>query len=224
MAAPRIEVSLGESARVPADTPWAFEAEYIQSCNCDYGCPCNFNGYPTQGNCEALVAWRVRKGNFGSTKLDGVTWAWALWWPNAIHEGNGVARVYVDASASPEQREAIEAIVSGKHGGGVFEVFPKTLRKAHPPKVAKIDFHYDGYDSWFKVDGVGEVRSEHIRNPVTKVPFEGTINVPNGIVFKEGIVSSIKRWWMGDDDLLAVHENKNGHVAIVRFSQAGCVG
>src|SRR4030067_1055394 len=41
-----------------ADVKWNFEAEFIQSCNCDYGCPCNFNGYPTHGNCHALNAYR----------------------------------------------------------------------------------------------------------------------------------------------------------------------
>lgn len=206
-----------------APVKWNFEAEYIQSCNCDYGCPCNFNGYPTYGNCEALVAYRVRHGVFGKTKLDGATWATGYWWPKAIHEGNGVARWYIDPGVSKEQRAAIEAIASGKHGGGVFEIFPRTFRKVHPSKEAAIDFHFDGYDSWFKVDGVGEVRSERIRNPVTKSPFEGTIHLPGGIIFKDGIVSSIKRWWMGDEDLLAVHENKNGHVAVVRYSEAGCL-
>jgi len=51
---------------------WMMETEYIQSCNCAYGCPCNFNALPTYGNCEALLGYRVRKGNFGNTKLDDV--------------------------------------------------------------------------------------------------------------------------------------------------------
>jgi hypothetical protein len=51
---------------------WRIETEYVQSCNCDYGCPCNFNALPSYGNCEALVGYRIIKGNFGDTKLDGV--------------------------------------------------------------------------------------------------------------------------------------------------------
>lgn len=66
------------------------EAEYIQSCNCDWGCPCNFDALPTHGNCEALVAYRVKRGKFGDTKLDGVVFAEGLWWPKAIHEGDGM--------------------------------------------------------------------------------------------------------------------------------------
>jgi len=205
-------------------TPWEFEAEYIQSCNCDYGCPCNFNGLPTHGNCEALLAYRIRKGKFASTALDGVTFAQALWWPSAIHLGNGTARLYVDPGASPAQRAAIEAIVGGQHGGGVFEIFPRTWTKVHPTRVAKIDFHFAPYDAGFKVDGVGEVHSEHIRNARTGKPFEGKVLLPNGIAWKEGIVTSIKRWWMRDEDLLAYHTDRAGFTSVVKFTQAGCVG
>lgn len=206
------------------DTPWTMETQYIQSCNCDYGCPCNFNGYPTHGNCEALVAYRVTKGAFGPTKLDGVTFAMGLWWPKAIHEGNGTARLYVDPAASPEQVKALEAIASGKHGGGVFEVFPKTFAKVHPTKRAKVEFHFDGYDSWFKVEGVGEVRSERIKNPVTGQPFEGEIVLPGGIGWKRAIVTNIKSWWMRDEDLLARHQNRAGFVTTAEFSNDGCIG
>lgn len=207
-----------------AKASWNFEAEFIQSCNCDYGCPCNFNGYPTPGNCEALVGYHIRKGRFEGTKLDGVTFALGAYWPKAIHEGNGVARLYIDEKASPEQQKALEAIASGQHGGGVFEVFPKTFSKVHPTRRTRIDWHFAGYDSWFKVEGVGEVHSEHIKNPVTGEKFEGEIVLPGGIGWKRAIVSNIKSWWMRDEDLLARHDNKNGHVCVVKFSQDGCIG
>jgi len=203
---------------------WSIEAEYIQSCNCDYGCPCNFNGYPTTGNCEALVAYRIRHGKFGSTSLDGTTFAWALWWPKAIHEGHGVGRVYVDPAASPEQRKAVEEITGGKHGGGIFEIFPKTFARTYPLSVKPIDFHYDGASSWFKVEGVGEVHSEPHKNPVTGVPVETYVKLPKGLAFREAPVTNIRRWWMRDEDLLAVHENVNGHVTIVKINETGVVG
>jgi hypothetical protein len=205
-------------------TRWEFEAELIQSCNCDYGCPCNFNGLPTHGNCEALLAYRIRSGRYRDVSLAGVTLAMAAWWPKAIHQGKGVGRFYIDPSASAEQREAIEAIVSGKNGGGVFEVFPRTWAMRHPSRMTKIDFHYNGYDSWFKVDGIGEVHSEHIKNPVDGAPFEGTVRLPNGIAWKEAIVTNIRRWWVRDEDLLAVHEDRAGFACIVRFSEKGCIG
>jgi len=206
-----------------AGVKWGFEAEFIQSCNCDYGCPCNFNGYPTHGNCEALNAYRIREGKFGKVRLDGVKFAMGSWWPKAIHEGNGTGALYVDPGATAEQRNAIEEIWAGKHGGGAFEIFPKTFANTHPTKLAKIKFVYDGHDSYFKVDGVGEVRSTHIKNPVTGEEFEGSIELPNGIAWKHAQVTSIKKWQLKDGDLDFTHENTSGFVTIVRFSDKGCI-
>ncbi|HEV8361047.1 MAG TPA: DUF1326 domain-containing protein [Candidatus Thermoplasmatota archaeon] len=206
-------------------TRWELDTEYIQSCNCDHGCPCNFNALPSHGNCEALIAWRVKAGHFGATKLDGVTYAWALWWPGAIHHGNGVSRLYVDAAASPEQAKAMEEIVSGRHGGGVYEVFAKTFAKVLPMKRAKIDFKFNGYDSSFAVEGVGEVRTSHIKNPVTGAAFEGEVVLPGGINFKRALVPATT-WWMRDEDpkLLAHHENRSGFVATSKKANEGCIG
>jgi hypothetical protein len=204
------------------DPQWHMEAEYIQSCNCAYGCPCNFNSLPTYGNCEALVAWHIRKGHFEDTQLDDVTFAWGLWWPGAIHLGGGIGKLYVDRKASPEQVKAIEEIVSGKYGGGVFTIFPSTFKSTLPTEITNISFHYDRYDAWFTVEGAGEVRSQHIVNPVTGDQFEGEVVLPGGIAFKRGTVTSVDWNWTSDDISLK-HEKKNGHMSIVSFSNEGCI-
>ncbi len=204
-------------------TKWSFEAEYIQSCNCAWGCPCNFNALPTTGNCEALVSWHIRKGTFGSTKLDGTTFAWGIHWPQAIHMGNGTARVYIDPKAKADQRAAIDKITGGKEGGGVFAIFPSTFTKALPIKTAKIDFRFKGMDSSFVVDGVGEVHSEPIKNPVTGAPFEGYILLPNGINMKKSTVTNIRRWSLRDEaaGFNLSHENVAGFVTVQRYNEKG---
>lgn len=201
---------------------WRIEAEYVQSCNCDYGCPCNFNALPTYGNCEALLGYRIRKGNFENTNLDGVVFAWGLWWPKAIHEGGGIGQLFVDKKASSEQVKAIEEITSGKYGGGVFTIFPSTLKEVRSTVVTNIEFHYDQYDSWFTVDGAGEVRSGHITNPITGEKWEGELFVPGGIGFKKGTVTSVN-WNLKSDGLSLKHEKKNGHASITTFSNEGCI-
>ncbi len=34
------------------ETKWTLTGTVVVACNCDYGCPCNFNALPTQGRCE----------------------------------------------------------------------------------------------------------------------------------------------------------------------------
>ena len=35
-----------------AAEPWHLSGTVFIACNCDYGCPCNFNARPTHGSCE----------------------------------------------------------------------------------------------------------------------------------------------------------------------------
>ena len=49
---------------------WHMKADYVETCNCDFGCPCNFNGFPTNGFCRALTLYHIQAGSFGDVKLD----------------------------------------------------------------------------------------------------------------------------------------------------------
>ena len=205
-----------------AKSKWNFEAEYIQSCNCAYGCPCNFNARPTEENCEALIAWRVRKGAFYGTKLDGVKVAWGLWWPKAIHEGGGVSRLYIDAKATAAQRKAIEAIWGGKHGGGVFVVFNSTFKQVLPAKSARIDWRFSANESGFTVEGFGEVAVDPIRNPVTGAAFEGQVLLPNGLNFKKANVVAVRRLVVHDEmPLNFEHQDTGGFTTVTRYTEKG---
>lgn len=52
-------------------TPWEIDARELASCNCAFGCPCQFNSPPTDGTCEAAVGFIIDKGHYGGVKLDG---------------------------------------------------------------------------------------------------------------------------------------------------------
>ena len=53
-------------------TKWTYRAEMINACNCDWGCPCNFNAKPTNGYCEGVYAAHITTGRCGETPLDGL--------------------------------------------------------------------------------------------------------------------------------------------------------
>jgi len=38
---------------------WELKGTVVIACNCDYGCPCNFNALPTQGKCEGSWTWHI---------------------------------------------------------------------------------------------------------------------------------------------------------------------
>ena len=102
---------------------WRIGGEAVVLCNCDWGCPCQFNALPTTGRCEAVGVWEVRKGHFGPTGLEGVRFARIYSWPGPIHEGNGTRQLIVDEKADEQQRQALDALDRGEEGGPYFEVF-----------------------------------------------------------------------------------------------------
>lgn len=183
-------------------TPWRMTADEVVTCNCAWGCPCQFNALPTKGRCEAVAAIRIRQGNYGKTKLDGVTFAVAYWWPKAIHEGNGTVRLAIDEKASPDQRTAILNIASGKEGGTFFEIFASTISTALDPMYVPITFQTDREKrvASLNVPGLGEFRAEPIKNPVTGEEHRARIQLPNGFEYKEAEVGNcvMNRATLGD--------------------------
>ena len=202
---------------------WEFEADYYGNCNCDWGCPCNFNARPTQGNCHGIAAWKIRKGTFGTAKLDGVVFAAAYFFPGLVEQGNAIRRTYIDRKATPEQRKALEAINSGTVGGGIFELFAKLSSKTYPPIVADFQFRVDGPKAYLRIEGILEAESDVLTYPDGTV-ITPTFTLPHGIEFKEGLATNTKRWWIRDEAMLASHENVYGVVSRVKFTEKGCVG
>src|SRR5919109_2024540 len=96
---------------------WHMKADYVETCNCDFGCPCNFNGFPTYGYCRALILYHIQSGNFGDVKLDGLEAIVAVSWPKAIHEGNGSFQLVFTKTADQNQRQALVNIFTGKAKG-----------------------------------------------------------------------------------------------------------
>ena len=55
---------------------WNISGEYMETCNCDFLCPCitsNLTARPTEGDCKAGVALRIDKGEMDGVKLDGLS-------------------------------------------------------------------------------------------------------------------------------------------------------
>ena len=42
-------------------TRWQLQGTVGVACNCDYGCPCNFNALPSKGKCEGQWTWHVER-------------------------------------------------------------------------------------------------------------------------------------------------------------------
>jgi hypothetical protein len=196
--------------------PWSIECDYMESCNCDFGCSCNFSGLPNYGNCDALVGYHVRKGHYGDLSLDGLDFIYAASWPRAIHQGGGTARVYITDRASAAQRDAIANIVYGRAAGnGPYVTFAATMSRQLDPQFVPIEMHIDGKRSRFSVSGVLSVElSPHI-DPVTGNENEVQINLPNGFIWKTAHAIKTKLMKIASAGLNFDHSGRNAFYTVI---------
>jgi len=198
-------------------TKWSFEADFLQACNCDYGCPCEFSAPPTRGFCEGTGAWRIIKGSYGDVPLDGLAVAFAANWPKAIHEGNGTLALFIDERASAQQREAILTICSGQAGGLPFEILATTFSKVLDPIFAPIQFDLNGRDSSMRIGDALSIALEPIKNPVTKEPESVRIEHATGFIFKSAEAVSGKECRVNVPGLNFSWPDKAGFVTRVNY-------
>lgn len=72
---------------------------------------------PTYGHCDVALAFHIDDGEFNSTSLGGLNFVAANYTPGPMAEGNWTSALYLDERADPQQREALEQILSGSMGG-----------------------------------------------------------------------------------------------------------
>jgi hypothetical protein len=169
-------------------TDWEIHGIEVTNCNCAWGCPCQFNALPTTGQCEAMWAMRIDKGHFGGTTLDGLSWGFLVWWPGAVHEGNGRMQVFGEERATPEQRRALEAIASGRESdeGTYFQIFAAMAPNQVPAEWKPIELEYDidARVARVSVGGLIETKVEPIRNPMSGAAHRAQVTLPDGFEYK----------------------------------------
>jgi hypothetical protein len=171
-------------------TDWNIHGREFVSCNCDYGCPCQFGWpKPTLGYCESVAGCRIERGHFGDTPLDGLHYATIYEWPGAIHEGNGTMLAVIEERADGAQREALRKILHGEDtepGATHYYIFHSTMTRVLDPIYAPIEFACDveARTGRLAIPGVVEARGEPIRDEVNGTEHRARIDLPNGFEYK----------------------------------------
>lgn len=99
---------------------WAMNATTIEACSCPMFCQCYFeeNTGPAAHEsgahyCRANNAYRINKGHYGATSLDGVKfWIAADLGADFSNGQMGWARVYFNKGTTPAQEEGLKVILA----------------------------------------------------------------------------------------------------------------
>ncbi len=168
---------------------WYVEGVEYGNCNCDWGCPCQFESLPTQGNCRGFEAIRIDKGHFGDVELKGLNVAIVYAWPGPIFKGGGEMQAIIDERASGAQRTALATVL---YGGETEEakthwwVFHAMCSTVHDPIFKPVEFDVDiaARTARVTIPGLLQSRGEPIRSPATGDLHRVRIDIPNGIEFE----------------------------------------
>ena len=205
---------------------WYVEGIAFGNCNCDYGCPCQFERRPTHGNCRGWEVARIDQGHFGDVPLDDLHVALLYAWPGAVFEGGGTMQAIIDERADERQRRALATII---HGGETEEakthwwVFHAMSSTVHEPLFRPIEFEVDIEKRRAKVviPGVLEATGRPIISPATGEEHRVRIDIPNGIEFEIAEIGSATTRASGPIPLDL--DDTYGQFSVLRHSGAGVV-
>lgn len=178
-----------------AHTDWKIHGKELANCNCDYGCPCQFNALPTHGDCRAIVGYQIDSGHYGDTRLDGLRSVLIASWPGPIHEGDGTHQIIIDESANEAQRAAMQAIMTGGDTDDMATMWwvfsamaPHKLETLYAPIEFTVDVQ--AREGSLKVDGLIEMSGRPIKNPVTGAEHRVRIDLPHGFEYRIAEIGS----------------------------------
>ncbi len=122
---------------------WLIKGREYANCNCDQGCPCQFNAPSTHGYCHGIFTGIIDKGHFDEIDLGGLDYAIIAKWPGEIADGNGEIETIVNERASDQQRDALNKILRGEStapGATIFSVLSSTMSKVHDTLYRSMDW------------------------------------------------------------------------------------
>jgi hypothetical protein len=195
---------------------WSLEGTILIACNCDWGCPCNVNARPTNGDCEGGWTWSVERGRYDDVSLDSLAFSIFADWPGAIHEGGGRAVAFFDERAEPEQREALKRLVRGD-AGGPWSIFITTY-ELDGPHPAPIEIWIDGDRSGYRIGDLALLELEPIRNPVTGGEIHPSIALPEGLVTRSASLLSSKTFRISNG---VAYDHSGRYGAVGPFAYSG---
>jgi hypothetical protein len=134
-------------------------------------CGCTFAQPPDEGECNGILAWHVREGNYGDVSLDGLSVVAVGSFEGNIWAGEAKDSVmgwFIDERADDPQREALNAIFGGQAGGwpaGFAELIEDVLGVEFAPIEIEIA---DDLANWrVNVPGKAKGSAEALTGPTT---------------------------------------------------------
>ena len=122
----------------------------------------HFDQLCTHERCVGYWAVRIDGGAFGDVSLDGVKAVIAYDSPQHMIAGNWTEVIVIDQAASPAQRQAVEAILTGR-AGGPWAVLARFVGRRLETRFLPVDLADEGVTKKARIPGLLEAVVTQIR-------------------------------------------------------------
>ena len=165
---------------------WSLLGDWFDVCKCNIPCPCTFAQTPSYGDCDGVLVYHIKKGQYGEILLDELNVLVLSYFKGNIWSGNTKAEiaVFFDERANKEQRNALNMIFTGKAGGFMAE-FAQLNGEVRGIEFALINFEVADHLAYWSAEIPGKVmaKGEALTGPMTqKGKRVQTINAPGSEV------------------------------------------
>lgn len=190
---------------------WRMVGEYFENCSCDILCPCitsSLAGPADNDYCRVPLICHIDEGEKDGVSLDGLNFIIVVDSPAVMGQGGWRVALYLDERADENQRQALEAILSGSEGGPP-EALGALIGEQLGMRYVPIAYESESGRYRCEVPGIMEFEVEPVTNPET-----GEVLQITGTVHPMGSNLAIARGVKGRfDDFGLSFDNtgKNGH-------------
>lgn len=156
----------------PSTPQWHLAGGWFDACKCAIPCPCSFAQPPTYGDCNGVLLWHIREGNYGDTALDGLNVAMLASFVGNVWSGehsDARAAIFMDERADESQRAALQKIFGGEAGG-----WPKQFGELFGPEIVGMEYSpieasiADDLATWsVRIPGMAEATVEALTGPAS---------------------------------------------------------
>ena len=169
-----------------ATPSWNLSGDWFDVCKCNIPCPCTFAQTPTYGDCDGVLVYHIKKGQYDEIPLNGLNVLALSYFKGNIWSGNTKVdiAVFFDERANKEQRDALNMIFTGKAGGFMAE-FANLIGEVRGIEFAPIKFEIADDLAYWSAEIPGKVfaKGEALTGPMTPTGKRvQTINAPGSEV------------------------------------------
>src|SRR6478609_4495072 len=131
---------------------WKLRGTYVETCSCEFFCPCNFNlaNGADYDRCRATLVFNITDGDVEGTDVSGLVVVVIADTPKVMTDGNWRLGTVIDAKASDEQADKLQAVFSGALGGPMAALGP-LIGENLGVKRAPIEVREDGLTHAVKI-------------------------------------------------------------------------